>query len=164
MDRLLWLVAVALAALVGLVAFLAGERRRRRALGAAGPRPAPSIGEALRRSRSRGRVLVVFLDEDEASALTAQALAEDPRVVALLARDGLEHVLVRVIREGREVAAALFEKYAKAELPPGPSALLLDAKGETLGLLRGEGSPLTPRLEGLLGTPPRPGDRPVAEK
>ncbi len=169
MDRLVWVLAVVVAAGVGLLAFVVGDRRRRRAAGAAGPRPCPSVGEALRRvPRPRGRVLVVFLGEDPASVATGAALAEDPRLMGLLDSDGLQHVIVRVAREGREVAEALLAKYGgRPTLPAGPSALLLDAKGQSLGVVESGEEPLTARLEALIGGPAAAaagGDDPVAKE
>jgi hypothetical protein len=128
---------VILAAVVGLLAFMRGEdRRRAERLVLAGRRatPAPSIGEAVRQAHLRGdaRALVLFLGDDPASAAADQALGEDPTVLRALGEPHLLHTVVRAGGDERQVAQVLFEKYARAPLPEGPACLLLDGRGQTL--------------------------------
>jgi len=124
---------LALSVATALFAFRSGDRRRRRAHGRTGPRPSPSIGEALAHvaGTEAGRVLVVFLPDGEADAATevARALAEEEAVQAALARPDLRHV---VVRADREVADHLYRKYTHEALPTGPACLLLDAQGVTI--------------------------------
>lgn len=122
-------------ALVALAAFVRGDQARRRAQGLAGPRPSPSIGEAVRVALQRpgGRALVLFLGADPASAEAGRALAEDPAVVQLLSEPSLTYAVVRSTDDERDVAELLFQKYAGQPLPAGrPACLLLDGRAQTL--------------------------------
>lgn len=132
MDRLLLLLAVVIAGAVAVYAFLIGDRRRRRATGLEGPRPAPSIGEAVRLAGPRGRAVVFFLGDDPTSVTTGQALAEDAEVLKVLAQEGLAHTVIRHTDGDRDVAQVLHEKYAKTPLPEAPTVLLLDGAGARL--------------------------------
>lgn len=125
---------VIVSAVVAAVAFLSGDRARRTAHGRSGPRPAPSIGEAVRLASTRsGRALVVFLGDDPASVEAGRALAEDPGVLEALASALLVHAVVRTGGEERQVAGMLHEKYARRPLPAeGASVLLLDARGRVI--------------------------------
>ena len=130
METLGLVVLVLVVAAVALVGFQVGDRRRRGASPTGAARPAPSVGEALRRAGPRGRVLVLFLGEDPASRDATRALNEEPALRAELARDGVEHVIVRAVGDDRDVASALCTKYGQADLPDGePLGLLLDGAG-----------------------------------
>jgi hypothetical protein len=136
---------VVVSAVVALLAFTSGDRARRTAHGRAGPRPAPSIGEAVRLANQRpgGRALVVFVGDDAASMEAARALAEDGDVLAALERPSLVHTVVRTGGEERQVAALLVEKYAKRTLPAeGPAVLLLDARGRLIAHAEPKSLPL----------------------
>jgi hypothetical protein len=129
-EQVLLLTIVAVATLTALAGFVIGDRRRRAASGHHGPRARRSIGEAIELAGSRhGRVLVLFFAKDEGSMEAGAALADDEGVVALLSRPDLFHAVIRDGVEGPEIAATLFEKYAKAALPEGAVALLLDKTG-----------------------------------
>lgn len=128
-----WMILLTLigAAAVGYMGFTLGDRKRRRAAGEAGPRPSRSIGDALELSKARlGEALVIFLGEDEGSIGLADAIASEPRVLALLRRPKLAHVVLRVDREGQEILELLYEKYAGEPLPGLPAGLVLDAEGK----------------------------------
>lgn len=143
-------------ALVAVVAFVRGDQARRRAHGLAGPRPAPSIGEAVRLAQQRpgGRALVLFLGADPASAEAGRALAEDPTVMQLLSTPTLTHAIVRSGDEERDVARLLFQKYASEPLPEGrPACLLLDGRGQVLARSLDMG-PLATWLGGWLSSAP----------
>lgn len=148
---------VVVSALVGVIAFVRGDQARRRAQGLAGPRPARSIGEALRLAleHAEGRALVVFLGDDAASAEAGSALAGDPDVMRLLSDAALPHVVVRSGGEEREVAQVLLQKYARQALPEGPVCLLLDGRGQVLAAALDPG-PLPSWLPGWLAAAPRP--------
>ncbi|MGE0707257.1 MAG: hypothetical protein AB7N76_16400 [Planctomycetota bacterium] len=134
------LLSVVVAAGMGYAGFVLGDRRRRREGGQAGPRPAPSIGEAVSQAeRTRGRALVLFLGDDDASVEVARAFAEDEGVLRLLGREDLSYVVLREAREGREVLEMLFQKYSGDPLPGLPAALLLNGAGERLRAARLEG-------------------------
>lgn len=168
--RLVLLGILALFLLVLVGSFLVGDARRRAASGVTGPRPVPSVGEALRQValHPTGRVLLLILGEEPESREAARALAEDPGVVSALSTGSLRHVLLARGADGPEVAAHLYEKYAGDALPPGPRVLLLDREGlpiATTDLARG---PLPTWFPGWLesqpvvGTPVRH-DRTVKE-
>lgn len=136
MEQLLLLTVVAVAALTAVAGFVIGDRRRRGDLGRSGPQPCRSIGDALVRAQLRhARVLLLFLGEGQTSLKAREALANDSGLLALLERPDLLHVLVG---EDREIAETLFLKYAKAELPKGPAAVLLDRAGLLIGTKAGE--------------------------
>lgn len=134
MEQVLLLTIVAVATLTAFAGFVIGDRRRRAASGHSGPRARRSIGEAIELAVPRhGRVLVLFLAKDEGSMEAGCALAEDEEVLRLLGRPDLFHVVIRHGVEGPEIAATLFEKYAKTPLPDGAVALLLDKAGLPIG-------------------------------
>lgn len=163
MEGLLVAVLVVSAA-VAFYAFRQGDQRRRAASGVAGPRPATSVGEALRRAeRTNGRALVVFLSDDEASIEAGQALAGDPGVVALLGREDVAYVVVRSGGEEADVARVVFAKYTEgAKLPAGPVVLALDGAGGPVGQADGPRGPLGSWLPGWFAAlPPAPGRRPA---
>ncbi|RMG17309.1 MAG: hypothetical protein D6731_04425 [Planctomycetota bacterium] len=174
----LLLCVVLLAAATAALGFSLGERRRRAEAGGAGPRPAPSIGEALRlASARRGRALVVFCGgEGAGDAADDGGFGPGAPLPEGLVRPGLVHCMVQAGEgEGREVAAALFRKYADEELgEAGAAALLLEGDGALVAVGRGQGPPsawLGPWLEEVLPRSPAPAspteasggdDRPVA--
>lgn len=130
MERWLLLVAIVAAGFVAFVAFRLGDRRRRIESGAAGPRPAPSIGEAVRLAGPTGFALVLFLGEDETSMQAGQALASDPTVIKVLRREAFSHAVVKAAGDDLDIAEALYSKYTKEDLPREPVAVLLDGNGE----------------------------------
>lgn len=143
-------------ALVALAAFVRGDQARRRAQGRAGPRPAPSIGEAVRLAHQRpnGRALVLFLGADPASTEAGRALAEDPAVLRVLSDPTLTYAVVRSTDDEREVAEVLFRKYAGEPLPTDrPACLLLDGRAQTLAKTLVPGS-LSSWLAGWLSVAP----------
>jgi hypothetical protein len=128
-EQVLLVTIVAVATLTAVVGFMIGDRRRRAQSGHAGPRACRSIGEALEKAESRhGRVLVLFLGNDDSSMEAGCALAEDPEIVKLLGRADLFHVVIR----DAQVSRTLFEKYAKTSLPNGAVVLLLDKDGRPI--------------------------------
>lgn len=142
---------VVVAAGVALLAFLSGDKARRQAQGRQGPRPAPSIGEAVRLAGTRsGRALVLFLGDDPASVDAVRALAEDPAAIEALADPLLVHAIVRAGGDQRDIAGMLFEKHAKKPLGDGPAALLLDRDGKVISV-QPPGAPFGPWLAKWLG-------------
>jgi hypothetical protein len=133
-----------LSAVVVALAFRTGDEARRTAQGRAGPRPAPSIGEAVRQARLKpggGRALVLFLADDAASADARRALVDDAAVVEALSAPDLTHAIVQAGGDERQVAAMLFEKYARRPLPEDrPAALLLDGHSKTIAASADPGS------------------------
>ncbi len=115
---------VLVAAVTGWVAFLLGARR-------GGPRPSPSIGEGLRAAEARaGRLLVVFVAADDAARWR---LGPHPEPVLRVLDDPKLAWTVIAVDDGGEVARGLFEKHARAPMPPGlPLVLLLDARGRPI--------------------------------
>jgi hypothetical protein len=150
------LVVLALSVAVGLFAFLRGDDARRRAQGQQGPRPAPSIGEAVRLANQRGgRALILFVGDDPASTEAARALAEDPEVLRVLSQPDLAHAVVRSGGDERQVAEVLYEKYVRRPLPKaGPSCVLLDGRGQSLATADAPGA-LPTWLPGWLSDSPR---------
>lgn len=146
MESLL-ILGVALVGAVGAVAFWIGDRRRRAAVGVTGPRPCPSIGEALGRVPPSGHVLAVFLSADPAGERLSEALAGDAALVRLLGRPGLEHAILRADRDGAEVVARLLEKYAgEAAAAGATTALLLDAEAGLRAVLPADPAALAREL------------------
>lgn len=165
-PELLLVGVVVVTVLVAMAGFAVGERRRREDAGLAGPRPARSIGEGLRAALPRrARVLVFFLDDDEAGLEAAAAVAEDPAVVELLSRPDLVHVIIRSsAKEGREIGETLFEKYAGEALPAASVAvLLLDADGQRIGIGREE-KPIAEWLVDWVKNQPLYGVSPLGEQ
>lgn len=125
------LLAVFGAAAVGFLGFVLGDRRRRNAHGLAGPRPAPSIGEAVAQAKKREtRALVFFLGEDARSLEVGSRLAQDSGVLALLERDAIPYAVLRTASEGEDVIELLFRKYAGDAEASWPAVALLDGDGE----------------------------------
>lgn len=157
-----------MSALVALAAFRRGDQARRRAQGLAGPRPAASIGEAVRLAHQRpggdARALVLFLGADAASTEAGRALAEDPAVLQVLTDPDLTYAVVRSNDDEREVAEVLFRKYAGEPLPADrPACLLLDGRAQTLAKSLDPG-PLTTWLSGWLSLAPRVATTPAADR
>lgn len=157
LEESLLVVVPLLAAFVALIGFLIGERRRAGESSRDGARPCPSIGEALRHGkRKHGRVLVLFLGDDEPGLSVRKALATDPEVISFLGRAEVFHVVIAT--EDRMVADTLFSKYAKEPLPDGPMLLLLDPEGLPIEVVRiAERGPLGTWLADWVLDQPRQG-------
>lgn len=147
------LIAVLGAALVGFLGFVLGDRRRRLAGGATGPRPARSVGEGLELARTRrGQVVVLFLGDDEESRQVGTALASSQPVIAALSEPLLIHVVLRAEKDGADLLEHLYQKYAEQPLPGWPAFLAFGSDGEMR-----DGGVIPPDLAGLLRqwVPPR---------
>ncbi len=157
--ELILIAVLVVAILTAVIGFRIGDKRRRQASGQAGPRPCRSIGDALRLAKPKlGRVLVLFLGDDEASIEASESMANDERLLALLSRPDVFHVRIRSGGEDQPVASTLFEKYARESLPEGPIVLLLDPQGlpvEVAQVL--ERGPLQEWLPAWLKAQPRQG-------
>ncbi|MEZ0230619.1 MAG: hypothetical protein ACAI25_18505 [Planctomycetota bacterium] len=123
-----------IAGLVAYVAYLVGDKRRRK--GGAGRPMLRSIQEGITRAkRGRRRVLVAFVEREHAgSKALFDHLALAPELDATLR--GIEIVKVEVLADDREVAAALARKYGLPSLAV-PTLLALDEKGQKVGALEG---------------------------
>lgn len=147
------LVAVlAVLALVAAVSFQTSETRRQ--AGNLGPRPAGSVGEALRQAAALpdGRVLVAVLAGTPERLAPALASSREPLRYVVLARG-----------EEEQVTAHLFQKYAGEALPAGEWALLLDREGLPIAKvdLASQRDPLASWLPRWLETQPHFGRRPA---
>jgi hypothetical protein len=129
MEEYFLVIVLVASAFIALIGFMIGERRR--GVGDSsqeGARPCRSIGEALLAGkRKHGRVLILFLGDDEPGVAAKEALANDPAVITFLSRAEVFHAVISTA--DRMVANALFSKYAKEPLPEGPTLLLLDPQG-----------------------------------
>jgi len=143
---------VAAAGLVAYVAYLVGDKRRRR--GRAGRATLSSIPEAIvRAKRGRRRVLVAFVDPADPPS---QALAEHVLGATELA-GALRHfelVKIDAPADDRQVVSHLAGKYGLPKLVV-PTLLALDIEGQKVSAL--EGSEAVPARVGEFLAMVRPG-------